>query len=116
MSTMKNHLCSLLSRLALCGLAGPLILLSPDLVRADSIRTFDVSGTATNVLGSTLGSCANGAVCPFSGMFQVDTTTGTIEPNSFNISFPGLSTFKELIFSLPSLGVDWFIVSSNGPP
>jgi hypothetical protein len=48
-------------------------------------------------------------------MFQVDTTTGTIEPNSFNISFPGLATFKELMFSLPSLPGDWIIVSSNGP-
>jgi hypothetical protein len=48
-STMKNHLRSSLSRLALCGLAAPLILLLPTLVRADAITEFAVSGTATNL-------------------------------------------------------------------
>jgi hypothetical protein len=46
MSTRKNYLCSFLSRLAFCGLAAPLILLSPALVRAGAITEFAVSGTA----------------------------------------------------------------------
>jgi hypothetical protein len=65
-STMKKQLCSFVSRLALCGLAAALILLSPALVRADAITTFAVSGTAQNKSGATLGSCASAAVCSFS--------------------------------------------------
>ena len=71
---MKN-LRSFLSRL---GLAAPLICLSPALALADIITTFDVSGTAKNLSGGTLDSCANDTTCDFSGMFRVDTTFGRV--------------------------------------
>ena len=115
MSTMKNHLCSFLSRLALCGLAVPLILLSPALVRADAIRTFDVSGTAQNVSGATLGSCAFFASCPFSGTFQVDTTIGMVESSGLDISLPGLPSFDGLFASSP-IGTEWQIQANSSLP
>jgi hypothetical protein len=105
MSTMK---CPFLSRLVLCGLAASLILLSPALVRADAITTFDVSGTVKNISGGTLISCAKGATCGFSGMFQVDTTTGTIESSSLDINLPGLEVFTSLGPSSRN-GNDWEI-------
>jgi hypothetical protein len=88
---MKNRLCSFLSRLAL-----PLLLLSPAITLADTITTFDVSGTATNLSGGTLDSCAAGATCDFSGMFQVDVTTGAVESSGLDITLPGLPAFDML--------------------
>jgi hypothetical protein len=88
---MKNRLRSFVSRLAL-----PLILLSPSLALADTITTFDVEGTVFNESGGTIDSCANGATCPFSGMFEVDTTTGTYESTGLAITLPGLATFDTL--------------------
>jgi hypothetical protein len=57
---MKNYVCSFLSRSALPGLM-PLILLSPALARADTITTFDVSGTAHNISRETRGYAATGS-------------------------------------------------------
>ena len=114
MLAMKNDLYSFLSRLALCGLAAPLILLSPALVRADAITTFDLLGSAKNISGVTLGSCAAGATCPFSGMFQVDTTKGTVESRGFDITFRGLLAFTNPIVSERS-GNGWRIVAINNP-
>jgi hypothetical protein len=103
MSTMKNHLCSFLSRLVLPGLVALLILLSPAFLRADAIITFDVSGFAANASGGTLDSCAADVSCAFSGMFQVDTTTGTVESSGLDITLPGLPTFNLLSGSFPSV-------------
>jgi len=105
---MKNHSCSFLSRLALPGLMS-LILLSPAIARAD---LFEVSGTATHISGGALGSCAGGATCPFSGMFTVDTTTGTIEKTGLEVTLPGLPTFDDLLSSNGSGGI-WEIQVKN---
>jgi hypothetical protein len=113
MSTMKNHLGSFLSRLALFGLAVPLILLLPALVRADAIRTFAVSGTATNTTAVTLGSCAPFSTCALSGMFRVDTTTGTVESSGLDITLPGLPAFDVLRSSGMGTVAGIFFVGSN---
>jgi len=54
--------------------------------------TFVVSGTANNVSGGTLGSCANLAFCDFSGTLDIDVTAGTI--TGWDITFPGLPDFN----------------------
>ena len=54
--------------------------------------TFIVSGTANNVSGGTLGSCANLAFCDFSGTLDIDVTAGTI--TGWDITFPGLPDFN----------------------
>jgi hypothetical protein len=78
-------------------LALPLILLSPALALADTITTFDVEGGAVvNISGATIDSCANLQTCDFSGMFQVDVTTGTYESTGLAFTLPGLSTFDSL--------------------
>jgi hypothetical protein len=41
------------------------------------------------------------AFCDFSGSFQVDTTTGTVESSGLDINFPGLTVFDTLTFSGP---------------
>jgi len=104
---MKDYLYSSLSRLVLHGLMS-LTLLSPALMRADTISTFLVSGTATNISPGNLGSCAERATCDFSGTFQVDTTSGTIETSGLDITLPGLTTFDVLNRSVVSLG-DWVL-------
>ena len=97
---MKNCVSSFLSRLALPGLMS-FTLLSPALALADTITTFDVEGTATNISGGMLGSCLTGATCAFSGMFQVDVTTGKVESSGLDIAFPGVRTFDTLFLSGP---------------
>jgi hypothetical protein len=110
---MKIYLCSFLSRLALPGLMS-LMLLSSALTRADTITTFLVSGTAENISGGTLNSCANLATCPFYGMFQVDVTIGMVESSSLDITFPGLAAFDNLTLST-SMGTDWNLSAVNSP-
>jgi hypothetical protein len=110
---MKNRLCSFLSQLALPGLAALLtLLLSPALALADTISTFGVSGSATNVSGGTLDSCAVNAVCEFSGTFQVDVTIGMMESSGLDITFPGLATFDSVVLEGPTAS-DWSFLSSN---
>ena len=109
---MKNRLRSFLSRLALPGLAAPLIILSPALALANTITTFDVSGTAVNVSAGSLGSCANGAACAFSGMFEVDVTIGSVEMSGLDITFPGLAAFDSLEAEGPTVS-GWNFLASN---
>jgi hypothetical protein len=109
---MKIYLCSFLNRLALPGLMS-LILLSPALSLAATITTFDVSGTAKNLSGGPLGSCAAGAICGFTGMFQVDTTSGTFESSGLDITLPGLPAFDTLTLSEPFSLPDWRISTMN---
>lgn len=74
-----------------------LILLAPALSRtvmADQISNFDISGTAQNYSGGTLGSCASLAYCSFSGTMSVDTTTGTLL--SASATFPGIPTLSTI--------------------
>jgi len=113
---MKICVSTFLSRLALPGLMS-LILLSPALARANTITTFLVSGTAENISGMTLDSCVYLARCAFSGMFTVDTTTGTVESSGLDITFPGLPTFDTLDMSGPAIIGGWGLVvlsSSDG--
>jgi PEP-CTERM motif len=63
-------------------------------VHADTITTFNVSGTAGNSSGHTLGTCPAGSLCSFSGTLSVDVTVGTV--TGVNITFPGLSPFNAL--------------------
>ena len=85
---MKTCVSSFFSRLALPGLAAPLILLSLVLARANTITTFLVSGGASNVSGFALGDhCPKSATCPFSGTFQVDTTNGMVESSVWTSPF-----------------------------
>jgi len=97
---MKNHVCSFLSRLALPGLMS-LILLSPAHSGADTITTFNVSGTALNTSGMTLDSCPFLATCAFSGTFLVDTTNGTFVTRPVDITLPGLPAFNILLIAEP---------------
>ena len=61
--------------------------------------TFVVSGTANNVSGGTLGSCANLHFCDFSGTLDIDVTAGTI--TGWDITFPGLPDFNIVTVAFP---------------
>jgi hypothetical protein len=72
---------------------------------ADTITTFDVSGSATNITTGSLGSCGAGATCAFSGTLSIDVTSGTVNVlgtvENVDITFPGLASFTTLAFSSP---------------
>jgi hypothetical protein len=74
--------------------------------RADTITTFDVSGTAQNVFGANLGSCASDATCSFSGTLTIDVTTGAV--TALDIMFPGISPINKLVDQGP-VGSDWSV-------
>lgn len=92
-----------------------LALLPAPSAKADTI--FDVSGSAENVSGGNLGSCANNATCPFSGTFTVDTTSTTTNPlgtvDAVDITFPGLIAFNTVAsqISFPTFG--WQLNAEN---
>lgn len=80
--------------------------------RADTIKDFIVSGTAQNVSRGTLGSCAAGATCSFSGIMMVDVTAGLV--TGADITFPGLSAFTNCCGSQgPFLGNSWEVRIPN---
>lgn len=81
---------------------------------ADTVTTFGVSGTATNISGGSLGPCANGDSCSFSGTLTVDVTSGAA--TATDITFPGLSAFDVLGVSGPFSTSDWgiFVTNSDG--
>ena len=85
-----------------------LALLPAPSAKADTI--FDVSGSAENVSGGNLGSCANNATCPFSGTLTVNTTAGSAD--AVDITFPGVPAFDSLAIS-GTLGSSWFTISVN---
>jgi hypothetical protein len=96
---------SSLSRLALSGLAALRCSFSyrlPSRWRIQSLRSM-CRATATTISGGTLDSCASGATCDFSGMFQVDVTDGTVETSGFDITFPGLPDFDNLVLLGPTI-------------
>jgi PEP-CTERM motif len=76
---------------------------------ADTISTFDVSGTASADAGQ---SC--GASCPFSGTLAVDVTSGAV--TALDITFPGLAPFTTAGLFL-STGIvstsNWVLEVSN---
>ncbi len=84
-----------------------LMLLTPALTRmaeADQISTFNVKGTAENNSGGTMGTCADNAVCSFSGTLSIDTTAGNV--TGVNLVFPGLQDFSVLIANFND-GLAW---------
>jgi hypothetical protein len=79
---------------------------------ADTITTFNVSGTAANGTSGTLGTCSAGSsLCSFSGTLDVDVTAGTI--TGVNITFPGLSAFDVVYVSAAYLTSNWFLEAAN---
>ena len=75
--------------------------------------SFKVSGTALNISGGTLGTCASGVSCSFSGTLTVDVTTGMV--TALDIMFPGLSAFDVLTGSM-GVGSTWEVFGSNSTP
>src|SRR5215469_6138425 len=71
--------------------------------------TFVVSGTANNVSGGTLGSCAKLAFCDFSGTLDIDVTGGSV--TGWDITFPGLPDFNSITSQGASAGSDWSVRS-----
>ena len=105
---------SSLNRLAPASLAAALLLSVSAPSSANTITTFDISGTATNEFMSALGSCGAGSTCAFSGTINVDVTAGTV--TALDLTFPGLPAFDTAsIFSNgSSVGFGWVIHANNG--
>lgn len=80
--------------------------------QADTISTFDVSGTALNDSTGVLGSCASGATCAFSGTLTMDVTNGNL--TAMDVTFPGLASFTSPQFADPESPSVWFIGAFNG--
>jgi len=81
--------------------------------RADTIKDFVVSGTAQNISGASLGSCAAGATCAFSGTLMIDVTAGLV--TAWNITFPGLAAFDDCCISQSVLSSNiWVAFAPNG--
>lgn len=77
---------------------------------ADTIRTFDISGTAMNVSGGALSSCAADDTCAFSGTLKVDITNGTVMSlGTIDLTLPGLPTFDFVGLSQSLPPTDWMI-------
>lgn len=110
---MKRFSCSYLSRFVLPSTTVAMLLFAPALAAADTITSFDMSGSAMNVSGESLNSCASDTTCAFSGTFRVDVTTGTVVSSSVDITFPGLSAFNKLFGSGPYSTSDWTITAGN---
>src|ERR1700724_754968 len=56
---------------------------------ADTSSTFTVAGDATNQSGATLGTCASGQDCAFSGTITIDVTSGAA--TLIDLTFPGIA-------------------------
>lgn len=78
---------------------------------ADTVTTFNVSGSATNISAVGLGSCASGATCSFSGTLTLDVTSGVAAGS--DITFPGLSTFDVVAISGPLSTSNWSIFAND---
>jgi hypothetical protein len=81
--------------------------------RADTIRIFDVSGTAMNQSFVPTGTCGARENCPFSGTLDVDVTNGTVP--DIDITFPGLSAFDRVIFTETNPGPVTEVFATNAP-
>lgn len=79
---------------------------------ADTISTFNVSGTADNLTLFSLGSCAANTTCSFSGTLTIDVTTGTV--TGADITFPGLSAFDTISSSSSFSSTSWMLALGNG--
>jgi len=85
-----------------------LVVGSATVAHADS---FTVSGTAENSSGGTLGTCASGATCAFSGTLTIDVTNGIL--TAMDITFPGFTSFTSPQFAEPINTSDFFIGALN---
>jgi hypothetical protein len=83
-----------------------LAILLPNIAKADSISTFNITGTSSALQGQ---SC--GLACSFSGAMTVDVTTGIV--TSIDIAFPDLATFNTLDIARNS-GNEYNLVLLNG--
>ena len=90
----EKFFCLSLGRFAQASATALIALALAGSARADTIKDFVVSGTAENVSGAMLGTCAAGATCSFSGTMVVDVTDGFVA--AIHITFPGLSAFELL--------------------
>jgi hypothetical protein len=88
---MKNFFCLSWGRFAQASTAALIALVLAGAARADTFKVFDISGTGENNTGASLGLCAAGTTCDFSGTLMVDVTKG--EVTKVGISFPGVPTF-----------------------
>ena len=92
---MRNFFCLSLSRFTQASTAALIALVLAGAARADTIKVFDISGTAVNnpqrTVPTKLGSCDIGATCAFSGTLSVNVTKG--EVTAVDITFPGVPTF-----------------------
>lgn len=92
-------------------MAVTLALLTAANASADTISTFDVSGTVFNISGERLGSCINDFFCSFGGTLTVDVTNGT--PTAADITFPGLPAFDSLNGSGGGEACCWVLDAEN---
>jgi hypothetical protein len=75
--------------------------------RADTITTFDVSGSGITATGQGCGE-----VCDFSGTLSVDVTRGAAK--AVDITFPPLASFSTLVSSAALSTSRWEVIASNG--
>ena len=85
--------------------AALLIAVCGPFAHADTITTFDVSGSAIALAGQNCDNCA------FSGTLAVDVTSGAV--TAVDITFPALSSFSTLTGSSPSQTSNWIIAALN---
>jgi hypothetical protein len=85
-------------------LIGAAVLTPTASVRADTITTFDVSGTCLPGSPPFTGTT-------FGGTLTVDVTAGTL--TSIDLTFQGLSPFTDITLSTP-FGNQWTVVAVNG--
>jgi hypothetical protein len=81
-----------------------LMLLAPCLAAADTITTFDVSGTCmpeAPFTGTT-----------FSGTLTIDVTAGTV--TAIDVTFQGLSPFNTVVESFGESNSNWVLDAENG--
>lgn len=108
--TREKFFCLSLSRFAQASAAALITMVLAGAAGADTIKDFNVFGSATNESGVLLGTCAAGALCHFSGTMMVDLTNGSI--TAVDITFPGLTTFNEIFTSAAVLNL-WNLTAFN---
>jgi hypothetical protein len=74
--------------------------------KANTITTFNVSGTCIPIVGFT--------GTTFGGTITIDVTAGTV--TALNIIFQGLSAYNTINFSSPYLTDQWHLTAGNGGP
>jgi PEP-CTERM motif len=81
--------------------------------RADTIKIFNVSGTAVNQSVVPVDSCPGLGTCPFSGTLDVDVTNGTVP--AIDITFPSLPAFDRVEFTETAPGPSVVLFATNAP-